>query len=179
MARFLSDGDLVLSEDDLPISSGFSKVKRRNDRCRAEAADLLAYMPYAKKRKIFAFFISVGGMPAHFWRLCSEGIIELLSNTWTFEEEVGCEFRKLVHCWKCDRIIRGAHLYLLKEKAAICWHIGYYVHGCSHVLYDGCPWCDSCCTLIKQGRSVFVCCTVCAQIDLGRAYGTGITYFSP
>ena len=165
-------------DDNRPIEADRGKVRQRHLKCKKEANELLHYVPNTKEKTIYAFILAIksAGLSD---RLCSQDIMERLYENWTFRDESPCEFRKIVNCWKCNRSIRGAHLYLLKETRPSGLYIGYYPHGCSHVFYDGSPWCNGCCTLVKVEKTVFIFCTSCARINWGKGAKEGINYFAP
>lgn len=86
------------------------------------------------------------------------------------------EYPDEIKCCVCERGFKGAHLYIVDAARKSMK----YTVGCSHVDYDGEPWCDSCVTLTadKNGDPAPTC-SGCAKVEWGRATDPCIRFWRP
>ena len=88
-----------------------------------------------------------------------------------FQLLVSKKDKNIVKCKYCNKLIKDAHLLCIrffKKDNKIQWQSKYTV-GCTHVKFDGEPWCSDCVTIADQKIS----CSNCSNLYWGIPQFTG------
>jgi hypothetical protein len=165
-----------MEEDDLPISAMKHLAVKKNKKCKREREAILKYIPNSNASKLTAFILAMYKQSAFDISLISIRIKDIF-NLNEFQQEQQNMYPAVLQCWKCNKNIHGAHLYLLQVRKK--YFRAYYPRGCSHEDYDGTSWCSSCCTLIKVGKHIMIHCTGCAFLCWGKPTKAHTKYWCP